>query len=30
MLDRNPMNGPGPGKGTTEQDPPGTDAAMDH
>jgi hypothetical protein len=29
MLDRNPMNGPGPGKGTPEQDPPGTEAAMD-
>jgi NAD(P)-dependent dehydrogenase (short-subunit alcohol dehydrogenase family) len=29
MLDRNPMNGPGPGKGTPEQDPPGTEGAMD-
>ena len=29
MLDRNPLNGPGPGKGTPEQDPPGTEAAMD-
>ena len=29
MMDRNPMNGPGPGKSTPEQDPPGTEAAMD-
>ncbi|HEX8360251.1 MAG TPA: SDR family NAD(P)-dependent oxidoreductase, partial [Longimicrobium sp.] len=29
MLDRNPMNGPGPGKGTPEQDPPGTEGQMD-
>jgi hypothetical protein len=29
MMDRNPMNGPGPGKGTPEQDPPGTEGAMD-
>ena len=29
MMDRNPMNGPGPGKKTPEQDPPGTEAAMD-
>jgi NAD(P)-dependent dehydrogenase (short-subunit alcohol dehydrogenase family) len=29
MLDRNPLEGPGPGKGTPEQDPPGTEAAMD-
>ena len=29
MLDRNPLNGPGPGKGTPQQDPPGTEAAMD-
>jgi NAD(P)-dependent dehydrogenase (short-subunit alcohol dehydrogenase family) len=29
MLDRNPLEGPGPGKGTPEQDPPGTEAAME-
>ena len=29
MLDRNPMNGPGPGKATPEQDPPGTEGQMD-